>query len=94
MAKPESREKTTDLEERAVPPSLSDDWVERQLATDPLAVFGVGAAVVAFLLWAWPARCGYGPVGDGCYDFFSDLRLPFVAAFLALSFILLLLRRR
>jgi hypothetical protein len=24
-------------------------------ATDWLAVFGVGSAVIAFLLWAWPA---------------------------------------
>lgn len=59
-------------------------------ARDPLAVAGVGSAVLAFLLWAWPYEFGlfYG------YLFFSTERLPAVAAFLALSFILLLLRRR
>ena len=59
-------------------------------ARDRLAVAGVGSAVVAFLLWAWPYEFGlfYG------YLFFSTERLPAVAAFLALSFILLLLRRR
>ena len=78
-----------------------DDWnlLEPQPATDWLAVFGVGAAVVAFLLWAAPTavfcigwtanqrwQCGQ--------EYFSSDRLPFAAAFLALSFILLLLRRR
>ena len=65
------------------------------LNRDPLAVLGVGSAVVAFLLWAAPTavfcigwtanqrwQCGQ--------EYFSTERLPFVAAFLALSFILLL----
>ena len=71
------------------PPAFSR--FESRPATDWLAVFGVGAAVIAFLLWAWPAqnteRC--------CRpELFTDSRLPAVAAFLAVSFILLLLRRR
>ncbi len=41
-----------------------DDWMqsergwnlrERRPVTDWLAVLGVGSAVIAFLLWAWPA---------------------------------------
>ena len=63
---------------------------------DPLAVLGVGSAVVAFLLWALPApvfcvssqnqrfQCGQ--------EVFSLDRLPFTAAFLSLSFILLIAR--
>jgi hypothetical protein len=63
---------------------------------DRLAVFGVGSAVVAFLLWAWPSDDGLCVWNIPCWvDFsFSDERLPAAAAFLALSFILLLLRRR
>ena len=57
---------------------------------DPLAVLGVGSAALAFLLWAWPEYYFYGSL----QGFFSTARLPAVAAFLALSFILLLLRRR
>jgi hypothetical protein len=78
------------------------DWheYEPRPATDRLAVLGVGSAVVAFLLWAVPARvCWWG--GSQNYpqpfcgqEFFTLDRLPFAAAFLALSFILLLLRRR
>jgi hypothetical protein len=63
---------------------------------DRLAVAGVASAFVAFLLWAIPARNSDG--GANIIDeegwAFSDERLPAVAAFLALSFILLLLRRR
>jgi hypothetical protein len=55
---------------------------------DPLAVLGVGSAVVAFLLWAWPEYYSYGSL----QGFFSTDRLPAFAAFLVLSFILLLLR--
>ena len=75
-----------------------DDWnlLEPQPATDWLAVFGVGAAVVAFVLWAWPSDDGLCVWSIPCWvDFsFSDERLPAVAAFLVLSLILLLLRRR
>ena len=60
------------------------------LERDPLAFFGVGSAVVAFLLWAWPTDFWLGiPIGA-----FTSTRLPAVAAFLVLCFILLLLRRR
>jgi hypothetical protein len=107
---------------------------------DRLGVLGVGAAVVAFGLWAFPIRvyCGYVigtlfGVGDGRHNFcdeipywetaaingnlrifplgsidgladgvggeisttfFTSERLPAIAAFLAIAFILLLLRRR
>lgn len=58
---------------------------------DPLAVVGVGSAALAFLLWAWPAQA----TGRCCRtELFTESRLPSVASFLALSFILLLLRRR
>ena len=69
-----------------------DDWnlLEPQPATDWLAVFGVGTAVVAFVLWAWPLEWGFFYLSS----FFSMGRLPAVAAFLSVSFILLLLRRR
>ena len=61
---------------------------------DWLALLGVGSAVVAFVLWAWPSDDG------GCFSYipclvlfsFSDARLPAVAAFLALSLILLIAR--
>jgi len=59
-------------------------------ATDWFAVLGVGSAVVAFLLWTWPESYAAGNFRLGV----SADRLPVVAAFLALSFILLLLRRR
>jgi hypothetical protein len=59
-------------------------------ARDRLAALGVGSAVVAFLLWAWPSV--FFPFYFS--GFFSMERLPAVAAFLAVSFILLLLRRR
>ena len=38
-------------------PLSEPDWYEyeRRPATDWLAVLGVGSAVIAFLLWAWPA---------------------------------------
>lgn len=61
---------------------------------DPLAVLGVGSAVVAFLMWAVPA-CLVGALG--CLtepEFFSYDRLPAVVGFYALAVILLLLRRR
>lgn len=64
---------------------------------DPLAVLGVGSAVVAFLLWAVPASvCWQSDTGSRLclQEDFSDVRLPAVAAFLVVSFILLLLRRR
>jgi hypothetical protein len=68
------------------------DWnqLEPRPATDWLAVLGVGSAVIAFLLWAWPQQWGYFYFNG----IFEAERLPFAAAFLALSFILLLLRRR
>ena len=64
-------------------------------AADWLAVLGVGSAALAFLLWAWP-ECWLSPGCDRTTEhwFSSAERLPAVAAFLALSFILLLLRRR
>ena len=81
-----------------------DDYVNygRRPASDPLAVLGVGSAVLAFLLWAWRgcknyhSAAGSTSADAGCYEtgWFSTERLPAVAAFLALSFILLLLRRR
>ena len=63
--------------------------------TDWFAVLGVGSAVLAFLLWAWP-ECW---LSAGCermteHWFSSAERLPATAAFLVLSFILLLLHRR
>ena len=61
-------------------------------ARDRLAVAGVGSAVVAFLLWAWPES--YEPGNFSRSLFFEAERLPAVAVFLALSLILLLLRRR
>ena len=69
---------------------------EPRPATDRLAVLGVGSAVVAFLLWAFPVWCGSIAAlpEPYCQDFFSTERLPFVAAFFALAVISLLLRRR
>ena len=100
---------------------------------DRLGVIGVGSAVTAFVLWAWPlvfvlgsafcytypttptmlgfTQCqvdGYGQVNrptlwlDGYFNdtvlhldgWFQADRLPAAGAFLALAFILLLLRRR
>lgn len=60
---------------------------------DPLAVLGVGAAVVAFLVWAWPE---FPQPAFSRYHFvwFESERLPAILAFLALSHFLLLLRRR
>ena len=65
-------------------------------ATDWFAVFGLGSAVVAFLLWAWPWDDGICVWSISCWLSFSFSleRLPAVVAFLILSFILLLLRRR
>ncbi len=69
------------------------DSFQALVARDRLGVWGVGAAAIALLLWAWPG-CVSGN-GYGCIEeWFSFERLPAVAAFLALSFILLLLRRR
>jgi len=74
---------------------------------DRLGVLGVGAAVVAFAFWAFPnwecsagERIRYAPglqfrcIETRFFDAFSDERLPFAGAFLALAVILLLLRRR
>jgi hypothetical protein len=80
---------------------------------DRLGVLGVGSAVVAFVLWAFPVRylvfstVGYTTVIEKPFweslpssapmtsvHWFTDDRLPAIGAFLALSFILLLLRRR
>jgi hypothetical protein len=66
------------------------DKLNSAWAQDRLAILGVGSAAIAFLLWAVP-DC---PYPNFCSDWFPDERLPAVAAFLALSFILLLLRRR
>jgi hypothetical protein len=78
-------------------PLSESDWHESEPrpATDLLAVLGVGSAVVAFLLWAWPGCSLYNALLMCSHEaWFSLARLPAVAAFLALSFILLLLRRR
>ncbi len=78
-------------------PLSESDWheYEPRPATDLLAVLGVGSAVVAFLLWAWPECWWSSGCGRWTENWFSSAeRLPAVAAFIALSFILLLLRRR
>ncbi len=67
---------------------------------DPLAALGVGSAAVAFVLWAWPSPWPSPWALEWWHGFFyfgpwfPTERLPAAAAFLALSFILLLLRRR
>ena len=87
---------------------------------DRLGVLGVGSAVLAFGLWAFPSygrhwclrgtdlrECAFRPYGwdHPAYvfkaepDFFAwftldEARLPFIGALLALTVILLLLRRR
>ena len=80
---------------------------------DRLGVLGVGAAVGAFVLWAFPMKffcegtyCNevdfwitrqsnfLGELPRYSWYWFTDARLPAIAAFLALSFVLLLLRRR
>jgi hypothetical protein len=83
-------------------PLSESDWYEYEPrpATDLLAAFGVGSAVVAFLLWAWPSPWPSPWAYEWWHGFFyfgpwfPTERLPAAAAFLALSFILLLLRRR
>jgi len=64
---------------------------------DLLGVLGVGAAVVAFLFWSLPydycAVAGSG-ICTMNQEWFTSERLPAIAAFLALAFVLLLLRRR
>ena len=62
---------------------------------DGFSVLGIVSAVAALLLWATPSYCNYYfPLDISCDRFFEAERLPAVAAFLALAFILLLLRRR
>jgi hypothetical protein len=80
---------------------------------DRFGVLGVGSAIVAFVLWAFPVRylvistAGNTTVIEQPFwqslpssapmtsvRWFTDDRLPAIGAFLALSFILLLLRRR
>ena len=80
---------------------------------DRLGVLGVGAAVGAFVLWAFPKKslcegmsCRevdfwvigqpnlLGELPRDSWYWFTDVRLPAIAAVLALSFVLLLLRRR
>ena len=76
---------------------------------DRLGVLGVGSAVGAFVLWAFPAfyaqnfGCGYGGsaliqvnLGQCGINFvmFSDARLPLIPGFFGAAIILLLLRRR
>ncbi len=73
---------------RLTAPALS--LLKQAWNRDRLAVLGVGSAALAFLLWAWPYEWGLFYF----YAAFSTERLPAAAAFLALSFILLLLRRR
>jgi hypothetical protein len=66
---------------------------QRRPVTDWLAVFGVGSAVIAFLLWAWPETC-YDFGAWYCSDWFLLSRISIFAPLFVLSFILLLLRRR
>lgn len=63
---------------------------------DPLAVLGLSAAASAFMLWAIPgADCCQGSDYTSCSSaWFSPERLPAVAGFLAVTLVLLLLRRR
>ena len=62
---------------------------------DGFSVLGILSAVFALLLWAMPSYCNYYfPLDIGCDPFFEAERLPAVVAFLVVSFILLLLRRR
>jgi hypothetical protein len=75
---------------------------------DRLGVLGIGSAIVAFGLWAFPHSDCISEVVEfynggndrffRCTEYvvevFSDERLLAAAAFLALAFILLLLRRR
>jgi hypothetical protein len=72
-------------------PSSYVKLLKQAWGRDRLGVLGVGSAVIAFVLWAFP----YGSFTYGSYlQMFSMTRLPAIAAFLALAFILLLLRRR
>ena len=59
---------------------------------DRLGVLGVGSAVLSFLVLALPVRGG-GLVGNRLFWFTTENKEP-MAAFLALAFVLLLLRRR
>lgn len=80
--------------------SPMSSFLAQAWARDRLAVAGVGSAVVAFLLWAWPSPWPSPWAWEWWHGFFyfgpwfPTERLPAAAAFLALSFILLLLRRR
>jgi hypothetical protein len=57
MTTPKPQEKPTDFNRCGMPLSPSNNWnqLEPRPTTDWLAVLGIGSAVVAFLLWAWPA---------------------------------------
>lgn len=78
---------------------------------DRLGFLGVGAAGVAFVLWAFPKKllCNgtycrevdfwippqpnlFGELSRESWIWFTNERLPAIAAFLVLSFVLLLLR--
>ena len=72
------------------------DPLRSKVKRDPLAALGIGSGALAFLLWAIPGEDCFSdsPYTSCPSEWFSPERLPAVAAFLALSFILLLLRRR
>ncbi|NBW31530.1 MAG: hypothetical protein EBR48_02605 [bacterium] len=90
------QEQPTDLNRRgvALQPEVDRNQLEPRPAADWLAVFGVGSAMVAFLMWAIPANCFRDFGGWYCSDLFSDERQTAIAVFLAFSLIALLLRRR
>ncbi len=69
------------------------DPFRAKVVSDPLAFLGVGSAVIAFLLWAWPETC-YDFGAWYCSDWFLLSRISIFAPLFVLSFILLLLRRR
>ena len=84
---------TTVFRDRDLPEPRHLNRFESRPATDWLAVLGIGSAAFAFLLWAWPGCALYNALLMCSHEaWFSLARLPAVAAFLALSFILLLLR--
>ena len=78
----------------------SDSKMLKQVwGRDRLGVLGVGSALIAFVLWAFPHEASRGHAVFSLpqtwrLEMFSTARLPAIAAFLALAFILLLLRRR
>jgi hypothetical protein len=91
-------------------PREAYERMKRSWRRDRLGVMGVGSALLAFALWAFPVEyyctslsptgCVAGALvyirdGQGSGDaFFTPERLPAIAAFVVLGAFLLLLRRR